>query len=307
LVQQPPQTYEPSNIKEALTGPNRDKWRAAIVEEMRSLRKNHTWDLVKRPKDREIVSCKWVFKVKSSGRHKARLVARGFSQVYGQDYFETYALVTQLTSIRVLLAVAARHRLHVHQMDVKTAFLYGDLDEEIYMDQPDGYIDDQELVCCLRKSLYGLKQAPCVWYKVMDVFFKRQGFEKSTCDLAVYIKKNGNTLLLVVAVYVDDLLIAGANMAEIDQLKEVLKQSFDMSDLGQVKNLLGMQIEHLEDGSLFLHQSRYIEDMLKKFGMHESKAVDTPMVARIVPSDLAFDQKEYQRITRSEMWPSLGC
>jgi Reverse transcriptase (RNA-dependent DNA polymerase) len=114
-------------------------------------------------------------------------------------------------------------------------------------------------------------------------------------------------LLLVVVVYVDDLLIAGANMAEIDQLKEALKQSFDMSDLGQVKNLLGMQIEHLEDRSLFLHQSRYIEDILKKFGMHKSKAVDTPMAARIVPSDSAFDQKEYQRITGSEMWPSLGC
>jgi len=99
VQQQTPQTYEPSNIKEALTGPHQDKWRAAIVEEMRSLRKNHTWDLVKRPKDWEIVSCKWVFKIKSSGRHKARLVARGFSQVYGQDYFETYAPVARLTSI----------------------------------------------------------------------------------------------------------------------------------------------------------------------------------------------------------------
>jgi len=138
-------------------------------------------------------------------------------------------------------------------MDVKTAFLYSDLDEEIYMDQPDGYIDNQELVCRLRKSLYGLKQAPRVWYKVMDAFFRRQGFEKSTCDPAVYIKKDGDTLLLVVVVYVDDLLITGANMAEIDQLKEALKQSFDMSDLGQVKNILGMQIKHLEDRSLFLH------------------------------------------------------
>ena len=90
-----------------------------------------------------------MFKIKSSGQHKARLVAQGFTQVYGQDYFETYVLVTQLTSIQVLLAVTARYRLHVHQMDVKTAFLYSNLDEEIYMDQPDGYIDNQELVCCL--------------------------------------------------------------------------------------------------------------------------------------------------------------
>ena len=138
-------------------------------------------------------------------------------------------------------------------MDVKTTFLYSNLNKEIYMDQPDRYINNQELVCRLRKSLYGLKQAPCVWYKVIDAFFKLQGFEKSTCDLAVYIKKDGDTLLLVVAVYVDDLLIVGANMAKIDQLKEALKQRFDMSDLGQVKNLLGMQIKHLEDRSLFLH------------------------------------------------------
>src|SRR5579859_6148853 len=101
------------------------------------------------------------------------------------------------------------------------------------------------------------------------------------------------TLALIVIVYVDDLLITGANMAKIDQLKEALKQSFNMSDLGQVKNLLGMQIKHLEDGSLFLHQSRYIKDILKKFSIHESKAVNTPMAARVVPSDLAFDQKEY--------------
>ena len=168
LVQQPPQTYEPSNIKEALIGPNQDKWRDAIVEEMRSLRKNHTWDLVRRPKDQDIVSCKWVFKIKSLGWHKARLV---------------------------------------------------------------------ELVCRLWKSLYRLKQALCVWYKVMDTFFKLQGFEQSACNPAVYIKKSSgtSTLLLVVTVYVDDLLITGANITEIDQLKEALKQSFDMLKKEKIK------------------------------------------------------------------------
>jgi hypothetical protein len=126
---------------------------------------------VKRPTNRDTITCKWVFKVKSSGRYKARLVARGYTQVYGQDYFETYAPVARLTSIRTLLAVAARYKLHVHQIDVKTAFLYRDLDEEIYIEQPPGYIVNQELVYRLKKSLYRLKQAPRVWYKVIDEFW----------------------------------------------------------------------------------------------------------------------------------------
>src|ERR1700716_1254047 len=124
-------------MEEAPARPDGDKWKVAIKEEMASLQKNHTWDLVKRSKARNVVSCKWVFKVKSSGRYKARLVARGFSQEYGLDYWETYAPVARFSSIRLLLALAARHKLKVQQMDVQTAFLYGDLTEDIYMEQPE--------------------------------------------------------------------------------------------------------------------------------------------------------------------------
>jgi hypothetical protein len=162
-----------------------------------------------------------VFKKKASGRYKARLVARGFSQVYGQDYFETYAPVARLASIRTLLALAAKYQLEIQQMDVKTAFLYGDLDKEIYIKLPEGYNDDDTLVCKLVKSIYGLKQAPRVWYKVIDAFFKRQGFAKSTCDPAVYIQRHlpglGGAGLppLIVVIYMDDLVIIGPKIAQI--------------------------------------------------------------------------------------------
>ena len=197
-------------------------------------------------------------------------------------------------------------------MDVKTAFLYGDLDKEIYMELPEGYNDDT-LVCKLVKSIYGLKQAPRVWYKVIDAFFEKQGFTKSTCDPAVYIQGNppdsegAGLAPLIVAIYVDDLVIIGPKMAQIKRLKEALKQTFDMTDLGEVKNLLGMQIERLDDRSLFLHQTRYVTDVVQRFRMEEARPVDVPMTAKIVPSDIAFDQKEYQRITGSVMWPSLAC
>jgi hypothetical protein len=158
-----------------------------------------------------------------------------------------------------LLALAAKYQLEIQQMDVKTAFLYKDLDEEIYMELPKGYYDDDTLVYKLVKSIYGLKQAPRVWYKVIDAFFKRQGFAKSTCDPAVYIRRDppglGGAGLapLIVAIYVNDLVIIGPKIAQIEQLKKALKQTFDMTDLGEVKNLLGMQIERLNDGSLFLY------------------------------------------------------
>jgi hypothetical protein len=254
-----------------------------------------------------------VFKKKASGRYKARLVARGFSQVYRQDYFETYAPVARLASIRTLLALAAKYQLEIQQIDVKTAFLYGDLDEEIYIELPKGYDDDDTLVCTLVKSIYRLKQAPRVWYKVINAFFKRQGFAKSTCDPAVYIRRDspgsGGAGLppLIVVIYVDDLVIIGPKMAQIEQLKKALKQTFDMTYLGEVKNLLGVQIKRLNDRSLFLHQTRYVTDLIRRFEMNEARPVNVPMAAKVIPSDIAFYQKEYQRITGSVMWPSLGC
>jgi hypothetical protein len=291
--------------------PDAEKWKVAIKEEMASLRKNHTWDLVKRSKARNVVSCKWVFKVKSSGRYKARLVARGFSQEYGLDYWETYAPVARFSSIRLLLALAARHKLKVQQMDVQTAFLYGDLTEEIYMEQPDlgEHTEDTDQVCQLRKSLYGLKQAPRVWNQVIDDFLKSRGLTPSACDPAVYIDRNQtdtDQFPLMLAIYVDDLVIVGPDMDQIQGLKRELCERFDMSDLGDIKNLLGIEIDRLPDGSFFLHQGRYIGDLLAKHQMEGCKPVATPMASKITGPMDEVDQTEYQRLTGELMWPSLA-
>jgi hypothetical protein len=164
--------------------------------------------------------------------------------VYGQNYFETYTPVARLASIRTLLALTAKYQLEIQQINIKTAFLYGDLDKKIYIKLPEGYDNNNILVCKLVKSIYGLKQAPRVWYKVINAFFERQGFAKSTCDLAVYIRRDlpgsGDAGLppLIVVIYVNDLVIIRPKIAQIEQLKEALKQTFDMTDLKEVKNLL---------------------------------------------------------------------
>lgn len=306
LAVRPDASRDPTTIKEALTGADKDLWRVAIKEEMDSLLRNGTWDLVKRPQNRNIVSCKWVFKIKSSGRFKARLVARGFTQTEGVDYFETYAPVCSWDSIRMVLALAARNNLKIQQMDVQTAFLYGELDEEIYMEQPEGYDEDPTLVCKLNKSLYGLKQAPRVWNKVINSYFEELGLQRSRCDPGMYIRKHkGANLPLIVLIYVDDLLIIGDNSDEIDEIKLALHNKFDMTDIGDLKNLLGMEISRMEDGSLFIHHSKYVQNLLKRWNMEDSSSCDTPMVSGGAESGVSADLKQYQQLNGGINWPSI--
>eukprot|EP00253_Pinus_taeda_P004964 PITA_04964 len=163
-------------------------WESAMEDEYNSLLENQTWDLVPLPSGRKLVRCKWVYKTKSAAdgkitKQKARLVAKGFQQVHGLDYDETFAPVAKMDSIHLVLTIAAAQRWEVHQMDVKNAFLHGDLSEEIYMEQPHGFIQDSSLVCRLKKSLYGLKQAPRAWYAKIDSFLLSQNFEKSRSRL----------------------------------------------------------------------------------------------------------------------------
>jgi hypothetical protein len=297
----------PNTIKEALTGPDADKWRLAIKSEMSSLLRNHTWDLVIRPQQKTIDS-KWIFKIKSSGRYKARLVARGYTQEYGVDYFETFAPVARLATIRMVLALAAKYNLHIQQMDVQTAFLYGDLEEECYMEQPPGFINDKSLVCFLRKSIYGLKQAPRVWYQVIDRFFLSAGFKRSLSDPALYIQQDHqpDDMPLIVAIYVDDLILVGPKMDLINVIKSKLNDQFQMTDMGDIQNLLGMEVLRLQDGSIFLYQQRYLSDMLNRYQMESCTPTDTPISRGLVPDGNDVDVKEYQSRTGSLMWPSLA-
>jgi len=260
------------------------QWKAAIQSEYSSLTDKQTWQLTPLPPGRRAISCKWVFKVKhhadgSIDRYKARLVARGFTQQEGVDYHETYAPVVKMTSIRVLLSIAAIYDLEVHQMDVKTAFLNGKLDEELYMQQPEGFVQpgSEHLVCRLQKTLYGLKQSPRVWYKTIDKFFTKQGFQRVEFDYGLYIIWT-DTLRFIIALYVDDILLACNDMKRLAAMKQSLSAEYEMSDLGEAEYILGIKVQRdRPQRSIYLSQQSYIEEVLQRFDMHNSKPVDTPM------------------------------
>jgi transposase InsO family protein len=277
LLAQVSETHDPETFAEASGHPD---WDTAMNEEYRSLMENDTWDLVPLPKGRKLVRCKWVYRTKyasdgSIERHKARLVAKGFSQVEGIDYNETFAPVAKMNSIRLVLALAASHKWEVHQMDVKSAFLHGDLKEEIYMEQPPGYVqNDSSLVCRLKKSLYGLKQAPRAWYAKMDSFLIATGFSRCHSDPNVYTKKVGNHLIILV-LYVDDLILTGSDSKLLNHVKTSLKKKFEMTDLGFLHYFLGLQVLQTNEG-IFLSQSKYACDLLRRFHMDDCKPAPSP-------------------------------
>ena len=279
---------EPKSYKEAITSREAEKWLLAMKEEMESLHKNHTWDLVMPPKDKKNFGCKWIYKKKGETssiedeKYKARFVAKGYSQVEGVDYNDVFSPVVKHTSIRVLLALVASHDLELEQMDVKTAFLHGDLDEEIYLQQPEGFEvkGKEDHVCLLKKSLYGLKQSPRQWYKKFDAFMTRAGFTKSKYDHCVYLMRLSNNSFVYLLLYVDDILITAKEISEVNKLKEKLSKEFEMKDLGAAKKILGMEIQRNRRArKLYLSQSKYIEKVLKRFDMWYSKPVATPLTA----------------------------
>ena len=225
-----------------------------------------------------------MFKVKTNAdgeieRYKARLVAKGFSQVEGIDYTETFAPVAKYGSIRCVLALAAQLDLEVHQMDVKTAFLNGDLEEEIYMRQPPGYITDEtkDKVWKLKKCLYGLKQAPRMWWIKLDAYLQSIGFTRGTADHSIYVRRSGQELVIL-TVYVDDLLIASNQMDAVKRTKEELKSRFEMSDMGEAHYILGIRITRdRANRKIYLSQAKYVKKVLSKFGMEDCKPISTPL------------------------------
>jgi hypothetical protein len=220
-----------------------------MEEEMASLDKNEAWDLVELPTGRMPIGSKWVFKKKLNAegkveKYKARLVAKGYSQVEGIDFGEIFSPVAKLTSIRFFLSVAAAFDFEIEQMDVKTTFLHGDLEEEIFMKQPEGYAvkGKKELVCKLKKSLYGLKQSPRMWYQKFDTYMLGLGFTRSKEDNCVYSKLIGDHLIYLV-LYLDDMLLIGNNKEIIQDVKIQLSSKFDMKDLGASNFILDMEIK----------------------------------------------------------------
>ncbi|KAL0367959.1 UNVERIFIED_CONTAM: Retrovirus-related Pol polyprotein from transposon TNT 1-94 [Sesamum calycinum] len=241
LVDEDPKTYV-----EAITSIDSSFWKEAIKNELDSIMTNHTWDLVDLPVGSKPIKCKWIFKKKikpdgSIDKFKARLVVVGYTQKKGIDYFDTYSPVTKIATIRALIALSAINDLMIHQMDVKTAFLNGDLEEEIYMEQPEGFVVPglESKVCKLRKSLYGLKQAPKQWYEKFDSTLLSNGFKTNASDTCVYTKLFGCDCVII-CLYVDDMLIFGSNLQVINETKKFLCSQFDMKDLGEADVILGV-------------------------------------------------------------------
>jgi hypothetical protein len=262
----------------------------SLPSHLQDLHKNNTWDMVDLPLGKSVVGCKWVYKIKTCSdgtvdRYKARLVARGFTQEYGVDYEETFALVARLTSVRALLAVAASRHWSLCQMDVKNAFLNGDLSEEVYMQLPPGLSHSTNKVCRLRRALYGLKQAPRAWFAKFSTTISRLGYSIIPYDSALFIRHTdrGTILLLL---YVDDMIITGDDITGIQELKQFLSQHFEMKDLGPLNYFLGLEISSSSDG-YYLTQAKYISDLLSRANLTDSKIVDTPteLNTRLTPHD----------------------
>nr|CAD1824666.1 unnamed protein product [Ananas comosus var. bracteatus] len=270
---------EPTSYAEAITQP---EWRKAMKEELNALEKNHTWDLALLPKGKKPVGCRWVYKIKYHPdgrieRYKARLVAKGFTQIYGVDYKETFAPVAKMSSVRVLLSVAINLDWPLYQLDVKNAFLYGELQEEVYMSIPPRHPreGERDLVCRLRKSIYGLKQSPRAWFEKLSSTITSIGFVRNSADYSMFVKKEG-TSTTIILVYVDDIILTGDNQKVIEDVKKWLKIMFDIKDLGELRYFLGIEVARSKKG-IFLSQRKYTLDLLKEIGKLASKPLGTPV------------------------------
>ena len=250
-----------------------------MEEEISALTQNNTWTLVPRPHNRPVIGCKWIYKNKpspdgTSHKHKARLVAKGFLQEGGIDYHETFSPVIKTTTIRLLLALAISQGWHIHQLDISNAFLHGDLQEIIYMDQPPGFQNTQfpHHVCQLKKSLSGLKQAPREWFHKLTGQLLKLGFQDSKTDTSLFYTLNGPIYLLI---YVDDILLLGPSLSQIQSLITSLSKSFKLKNLGPASRYLGIEFQAVQNGFL-LTQTQYLLSILRNLKMENCKPLPTP-------------------------------
>ncbi|KAK1629218.1 hypothetical protein QYE76_003533 [Lolium multiflorum] len=276
---------DPATYEEAMMSPDSNKWQEAMKSEMGSMYDNKVWTLVDLPDSRKAVENKWIFKRKTDADgnitvYKARLVAKGFRQIQGVDYDETFSPVAKLKSVRILLAIAAFFDYEIWQMDVKTAFLNGDIEEELYMVQPKGFVDPKnaDKVCKLQRSIYGLKQASRSWNRRFDKVIKDFGFIQCHGEACIYKKVSGSSVAFLI-LYVDDILLIGNDIELLSSVKGYLNNSFSMKDLGEASYILGIKIYRDRSRRLIgLSQSTYLDKILKKFRMDESKKGFLPML-----------------------------
>ncbi|GJS01307.1 retrotransposon protein, putative, ty1-copia subclass [Tanacetum coccineum] len=279
---------EPANYKAALLDPESNKWLNAMNVEMQSMKDNEVWDLVDLPPDDKTIGSKWLFKKKTDmdrvvHTYKDRYVAKGYTQTPGIDYKETFSLVADIKAIRIILAIAAFYDYDIWQMDVKIAFLNRYLSEEVYMEQPEGFVNPKypNQLCKLKRSIYALKQALRQWNKRFNDKIKKFGFTQNHDEPCVYLKASGSNVTFLI-LYVDDILIIGNNIPLLQDVKSYLGRCFAMKDLGEAAYILRIKIYRDRSWQLIgLCQSAYIEKILKRYHMENSKRRSIPMQEKL--------------------------
>ncbi|GJS78466.1 putative ribonuclease H-like domain-containing protein [Tanacetum coccineum] len=274
---------EPKKISKALQD---DSWVEAMQEELLQFMLQHVWILVDLPHEAKVIGTKWVYRNKRDKRgvvvrNKARLVAQGHRQEEGIDYDEVFAHVARIEAIRLFLAFASFMGFIVYQMDVKSAFLYGTIDEEVYVSQPPGFVDPDhpKKVYKVVKALYGLYQAPRAWYATLSTFLEEHRYRRGSIDKTLFIKKNKKDIMLV-QVYVDDIIFGSTKKSWCDEFETLMKGRFQMSSMGELTFFLGLQVKQSQTG-LFISQDKYVADMLKKFDLASVKTAITPMETKM--------------------------
>ena len=299
---------EPETFEEAV----KDKsWQKAMENEIAMIEKNSTWELVSRPSDKPVIGVKWVYKTKlnldgSVQKNKARLVAKGYSQKPGIDFNETFAPVARLDTIRTLVALAAQKGWRLFQLDVKSTFWNGVLHEEVYVDQPPGFVikDREDGVYRLKKALYGLKQAPRAWYEEINSYFTKAGFQRSPNEATLYVK-TAESGILIVSLYVDDIIYTGSSSKLMLEFKTEMMKQYEMTDLGLLHHFLGLGVIQTES-YIFLHQKKYAKTLLDKFGFKDYKSITTPLavnekLSKVDGSEQA-DESLYRQIVGSLLY-----
>lgn len=300
----------PLSYKEVSGRDDEDKWLKAIDNELESLEKNQTWEIVPKPEKTKLIDTKWVFKVKEDPhetRYKAKLVLRGFQQRHGTDYIETYSPVARMATIRAILAISVKKKHTIRHLDVTTAFLYGNLDEDVYLRTPEGLEIPDKMTLKLLRSLYGLKQSPKCWNNRFHNFITSISFVRSKADYCLYTLKDGDKEVIIV-LYVDDVLLSSNDAKSVKLVVHQLSEEFKMKDLGAPERFMGINIGCHSEGSIELDQTHYITKILEKFGMLDCKPVATPIDPNLQLSRGSGEptKEPYRELMGSLMYLAIG-
>jgi len=301
---------EPDNYKDIFNMSDKDEWLEAVDDELENMKRMNVYTVVNKvPKGANIITNRWVLKYKRSSegkiiKRKARLVARGYAQVYGVDYINTFSPTLKQDTLRIIVAIAVHYNFSIHQMDIKAAYLNAELDVDIYMKLPEG--DGRKGYCKLNKALYGLKQAGRMWNDTLNKVLLKLNFRRLKSDPCVYVKENkDNKIVCILAVYVDDIIITGKD-EEINKTKKSIKDNFEATDVGEVDYIIGIKFVKCKDGYL-IHQKKYLNDILNKFEINKYKPVsNTVPIENEQLRKSKFDNTKYRQAIGSLLYLALS-